>query len=49
MELEERIGKIERVSVKVFGLIMLLIAFLAVLIYVSIELIKFVSHLWMSW
>jgi len=49
MELEKRIAKIERLSVRLFGLIMLLIAFLAVLTYVSIELIKFISHQWLSW
>jgi hypothetical protein len=49
MELEKRIAKIERLSVRVFCLMMLLIAFLAVLTYVSIELIKFASHQWMSW
>ncbi len=49
MELEKRIAKIERLSVRVFCLIMLIIAFLAVLTYVTIELVKFVSHQWMSW
>lgn len=49
MELEKRIAKIERVSVRVFGLVMLLVAFTSVLLYVVIELCKFVSHLWLSW
>jgi flagellar biogenesis protein FliO len=49
MELEKRITKIERVSVRVFGLLMLIIAFLAVLTYVVMELCKFISERWMSW
>jgi hypothetical protein len=49
MELEKRLAKIERLSVRVFCLMMLLIAFLAVLTHVSIELIKFAWHQWMSW
>jgi hypothetical protein len=49
MELEKRITKIERVSVRVFGLIMLFIAFAGLVFYAVIELCKFVSHLWMSW
>jgi hypothetical protein len=49
MELEKRIAKIERVSVRVFALIMLLIAFAGLALYAVIELFKFVSHLWTTW
>ena len=46
---EKQISKIERLAIRVFCLIMLLIAFLAVLTYVTTELIKFVGHLWGTW
>lgn len=49
MEIEKRIAKIERVSVRLFGLLMLLIAFTGLLAYASIELAKFVLDLWTSW
>ena len=49
MEIEKRIAKIERVSVRIFGLLMLLIAFTGLLVYASIELAKFVLDLWTSW
>lgn len=49
MEIEKRIAKIERVSVRIFGLLMLMIAFAGLLVYASIELAKFISHLWASW
>ena len=49
MEVEKRIAKIERVSVRLFCLLMLFIAFVGVIMYVTIELCKFVIHLWTSW
>lgn len=49
MELEERIARIERISVRLFGLAMLFLALLGLFAYASFELIKFVSHLWTSW
>jgi len=49
MEFEKRITKIERVSVRIFGLIMLFLALLGLLTYGTFELIKFISHLWTSW
>lgn len=49
MEIEKRIAKIERVSVRIFGLLMLMIAFAGLFLYASIELVKFVFHLWSEW
>ena len=49
MEFEERITKIERVSVRIFGLVMLFLALLGLLTYGAFELIKFISNLWASW
>jgi hypothetical protein len=49
MEFEERIAKIERVSVRIFGLVMLFLALLGLLTYGAFELVKFISHLWGSW
>lgn len=49
MELEKRIAKIERISVRLFGLAMLFLALLGLFIYASFELIKFVWRLWLSW
>jgi hypothetical protein len=49
MELEKRIAKIERVSVRIFGLLMLFLALTALFLYGAFELVKFVSHLWRSW
>ena len=46
---EDPITKIERVSVRVFGLLMLFVAFAGLFIYAFIELCKFTSHLWKSW
>ena len=46
---EKQISKIERLVIRVFCFIMLLIAFLAVLTYVTAELIKFVRHLCVRW
>lgn len=42
---EHQIAKVEQVSVRVFGLIMLLLALLAPLIYGGFELVKFISRL----
>ena len=49
MEFEERIAKIERVSVRIFGMVMLFLALLGLLTYGAFELAKFISHLWASW
>lgn len=49
MEFEEKITKIERVSVRIFGLVMLFLALFGLFIYGAFELVKFVSHLWASW
>jgi hypothetical protein len=49
MELEKKITKIERISVRIFGLLMLLIAFSGLLAYALIELVKFIGHLLGSW
>ena len=49
MELEKQLSKIERLSIRIFCLIMLLIAFLALLTYETTALIKFVGHLWGTW
>ena len=49
MEFEKRIAKIEQVSVRIFGLVMLFLALLGLLTYGSFELVKFISHLWASW
>lgn len=44
MEIEEGISKIERVSVRLALLIILVLGLLAVLCYASVELVKFISH-----
>lgn len=49
MQFEERISKIEQVSVRIFGLIMLFLALFGLLFYGFFELLKFISHLWVSW
>jgi hypothetical protein len=49
MELERRIARIERVSVRIFALVMLFIALIGLAVYAAIELCKFVSHVWLSW
>ena len=49
MEVEKKIARIERVSMRLFGLIMFFIAGFALIVYAVIELCKFVSHVWKSW
>ena len=49
MEFEDRITKIERIPVRVFGLVMLFLALFGLFIYGAFELIRFTSHLWTSW
>jgi len=49
MEVEERISKIERILLRIFGLGMALIAGLGCLVYAGIEFCKLVSHLWKGW
>ena len=44
-EFEDRVAKIERGLIRIFALVMLLLALLAVFIYASVEFVKFVTHL----
>jgi hypothetical protein len=45
MDVEERIAKIERVSVRIAALGLLILALLALLFYGLYELVSFVMHL----
>lgn len=45
MDVEERIAKIERISVRIAALGLLILALLALLFYGAYELVSFVYHL----
>ncbi len=49
MEIEERIGEIERVSVRIVAGILLLFALLALLLFGGFHFAKFIHYLWLSW
>jgi hypothetical protein len=48
METEERISKIERISVRVAAAGLLILALAALLLYGIFEFVKFAWHLWTS-
>jgi hypothetical protein len=49
MELEERIGKIERLSVRITAAGLLILALVSLLAFGCFELVKFIAHLVKSW
>jgi hypothetical protein len=48
MEIEERIARIERVSVRIVAAGLLVFALAALLLYGAFEFARFVLHLWTS-
>jgi hypothetical protein len=48
MEIEDRIGEIERISVRIVSAGLLIMSLTALLLYGAFELAKFVWHLWTS-
>ena len=48
MNVEERIAKIERVSVRIAALSLLILALLALVVYGIFELVRFVARLMIS-
>lgn len=48
MEIEEKIGRIERVSVRIVAAGLLILALAALLLYGAVEFLKFAWHLWLS-
>lgn len=48
MEIEEKIARIERISVRVVAASLLVLTLAALLLYGAFEFVKFVLHLWTS-
>jgi hypothetical protein len=48
MEIEERIARVERISVRIVAAALLILALGALLFYGAFEFVKFVWHLWTS-
>lgn len=48
MEIEERIARLERISVRIVAAGLLIFALAALLLWSAFELIRFVWHLWTS-
>jgi hypothetical protein len=48
MEIEERIARVERISVRIVAAGLLIFALAALLFYGAFELVRFVWHLWTS-
>jgi hypothetical protein len=49
VELENKIGEIERISVRLVATALLLLALLALLVFSAFHFAKFISYLWLSW